>query len=85
MNFQKIKHLANDKDTIRHLVKHPTEIFKLYAQDCTIDEWLKIYYENPTCAVWMYPYTKFCYPIERNYINLAIWPLILIIKIIIND
>lgn len=70
MNFLKLKQLTRDF-TIQDLDQNPTRPFKLYAQSCTLNEWLKVYRQNKRCALWMYAYTPYCSPLENNHINLT--------------
>lgn len=70
MNYQKIHYLSKRKSIIHHLATNPTEIFKIYAQQSSINEWLKVYYVNPECAIWMFQWTPYYLPLEPNHIPL---------------
>lgn len=65
MDFNKIKHFSSDEYFSIDLLNRPNLIFKYYANQCDLNEWLKIFYENKTFALWMNQWTK-CQIFQSN-------------------
>lgn len=71
MNFNKLTPLRQDLETYKSIATSETAIFQYYAENCSINEWLKIFHANPTCALWMCQHLKSLFFVTPQQITLT--------------
>lgn len=69
MDYNKIAHLSKPNEVLRYYYTNPIELYKYYAENCTLNEWLWSYYTNNTFAQLLLKNVKFSLWKQSNEIT----------------